>query len=127
MEQSPTLVFWPGEFHGLAKNIHPEYIKNFYNSIRRKFSGEKKKPTGKDLNRHLTEEDVQMSNKHMRRCSTSLVIREMQIKNIMRFYYTTIGTATKKNKVNTHTHTHTYIQEIPGLGRCPGEGKGHLL
>ena len=97
MEQSPTLVFWPGEFHGLAKNIHPEYIKNFYNSIRRKFSGEKK-PTGKDLNRHHTEEDVQMSNKHMRRCSTSLVIREMQIKNIMRFYYTTIGTATKKNK-----------------------------
>ena len=60
--------------------------------------GEKKKTMGKDLNRHLTEGDVQMGNKHMRRCSTSLVIREMQIKNIMRFYYTTVGTATKKNK-----------------------------
>ena len=60
--------------------------------------GGKKKTMGKDLNRHLTEGDVQMGNKHMRRCSTSLVIREMQIKNIMRFYYTTVGTATKKNK-----------------------------
>ena len=59
---------------------------------------EEKKPTGKDLNRHLTEENVQMGNKHMRRRSTSLVSREMSIKNIMRFYYMAIATATKKIK-----------------------------
>ena len=81
----------------LIKDLYQEHINNSEN---RKKTNNPIRKINKKISL-FTKEHIQMTNKHMKRCSTFLVTREMQIKTTVKYHYTPSRTAEIKTANNT--------------------------